>query len=728
MATAILQSDVELMLLVRESDGAAFEELFRRHRLSLTAFFRKLCREADFAEDLFQETFLRLWTARERYEPTAKFASYLYTVARNVWYNERGRRARRPAEASGEAPPGQDRLSALELARADERQLPEAVLEARELRRRLDECLDGIDEKLRTVFVLSHFGGLKYAQISQQLHVPVGTVKYRLDEAFARAEEYATRELEAWAGGEPNEVGHLRLWLRRAGLMLDSGVSLLQTLEVSVEGDVPERLREAVLFVGEAVRSGSTLSAALAEHVDVFPPTVRGMVRAGERSGTLDEVALQTAEHLHAGVPLPAAGKGSAKTTSVGEPAPDADGAGAWEAAIRRLDEMLLAALDAGATDLPLQPGRSESRARMRVDGVLRAAGVISSTDHLRYVNWLKARAGLALPRRAEPNRGAARLRLGQHDRRCRVSTYPTLYGEAVALRFHRAVDPAVEALEQPDALAPLGLRADQAAIVDLLLRQPNGILLVAGPAGSGRTTMLHCLARAVAGRGAAVFAVEEAVEAELPGIRQVKLEPELGLDIVNALRAANRQDPALLVLGVPPDEGAWPLVVEMANTGHYVMLPWQAQDAAAALLEATRAIGDPVLAAGTLVGATAQRLVRRPCPACAAERELTDLERDQVPAGHPLLQSPRTVESRGCEECGYSGTAGRYAIFETARVEGHVRRQMSGDSTGEALRLRLREAGVSSLRWEALLRVAAQQLTVTEALRATPADGAGTV
>ncbi|NDK16964.1 MAG: hypothetical protein GW911_33480, partial [Armatimonadetes bacterium] len=86
------------------------------------------------------------------------------------------------------------------------------------------------------------------------------------------------------------------------------------------------------------------------------------------------------------------------------------------------------------------------------------------------------------------------------------------------------------------------------------------------------------------------------------------------------------------------------------------------------------------------------------------------------------------TVESRGCEECGYSGTAGRYAIFETARVEGHVRRQMSGDSTGEALRLRLREAGVSSLRWEALLRVAAQQLTVTEALRATPADGAGTV
>jgi RNA polymerase sigma-70 factor (ECF subfamily) len=183
MSTAVLQSDVELMLLVRESDAAAFEELLRRHRQSLTAFFRKLCRDADFAEDLFQETFLRIWTSRERYEPTARFASYLYTVARNVWANERERRGRRPAEVGAEASSDPGRPSALELARADERQLPQAVLEERERRRRFDRCLDRLDERLQLVFVLSQFGGLKYADIARQLGIPVGTVKYRMFQA-----------------------------------------------------------------------------------------------------------------------------------------------------------------------------------------------------------------------------------------------------------------------------------------------------------------------------------------------------------------------------------------------------------------------------------------------------------------------------------------------------------------------------------------------------------------
>jgi len=162
--------------------------------------------------------------------------------------------------------------------------------------------------------------------------------------------------------------------------------------------------------------------------------------------------------------------------------------------------------------------------------------------------------------------------------------------------------------------------------------------------------------------------------------------------------------------------------------TGHYLMLPWQAGDAPTALAEVARALGDPSVAVGTLVGVLAQRLVRSPCPTCATERDLTELELRQVPAEHPLLQSPRTVESPGCAACAKTGVCGRSALFEVAPVTETVRRALAEGAAAALLRRRIREAGVRSLRWEALLRVAAQQLTVTEALRATPADEAGTV
>ncbi len=174
------EADVDLMLLVRDGDTAAFAALMERFRPRLTGFFRSLGAGPETAEDLLQETFIRLWQARARYRPLARFSTYLMEIARNLWLNERDRIGRRPSEQTpgpGGAP------DALDLARADAATEPEEAALARERRRRILDAVDALPPKQRLVFVLSHFEGMRYREIAAALGIPEGTVKYRMHEA-----------------------------------------------------------------------------------------------------------------------------------------------------------------------------------------------------------------------------------------------------------------------------------------------------------------------------------------------------------------------------------------------------------------------------------------------------------------------------------------------------------------------------------------------------------------
>ena len=184
-----LESDLELMLRVREDDREAFAELMRRYRPRLVAFFRGLSRDADLAEDLFQETFIRLWRARARYLPTAKFSTYLLEIAKNLWLSERERWKRRQATQSLDDPDAVERPDALRLATAEVGELPEEALLRRERERQVRAAIDALPPHLGLVFVLSEVEGYKYREIAAMLGIAEGTVKWRMFEATRRLRE-----------------------------------------------------------------------------------------------------------------------------------------------------------------------------------------------------------------------------------------------------------------------------------------------------------------------------------------------------------------------------------------------------------------------------------------------------------------------------------------------------------------------------------------------------------
>lgn len=184
-----MDSDHEPMRRIREEDNEAFAELIRRYQAELRWFFTHLSQDPTLAEDLTQETFICLWQARERYEPTGKFVAYLFRIAKNLWFNERDKRLRRPATESWEEATANGQLDALEFARADLSAQPEEVLLARERQRRIRAAIDALPVKLQLVFVLGHLQGHKYREIAEMLHIPVGTVKYRMFEAVRRLRE-----------------------------------------------------------------------------------------------------------------------------------------------------------------------------------------------------------------------------------------------------------------------------------------------------------------------------------------------------------------------------------------------------------------------------------------------------------------------------------------------------------------------------------------------------------
>lgn len=182
------EGDVELMLLVQQDDAAAFAELMRRYRDRITGFFRGLSQDDGLSEDLFQETFIRLWSARKRYEPRARFSTYLLEIAKNLWLSERQRWKRR-AELQSLDERDDDHPDVLSVIAADLREIPEEVLLRKERERQIRDAVNDLPLSLAAVFILSHSEGFKYREIAVMLGIAEGTVKWRMSQAVRKLRE-----------------------------------------------------------------------------------------------------------------------------------------------------------------------------------------------------------------------------------------------------------------------------------------------------------------------------------------------------------------------------------------------------------------------------------------------------------------------------------------------------------------------------------------------------------
>jgi general secretion pathway protein E len=380
---------------------------------------------------------------------------------------------------------------------------------------------------------------------------------------------------------------------------------------------------------------------------------------------------------------------------------------------VRFVNLLIREAHEAAASDIHLEATREGLRVRLRIDGVLSELPGPPRALQAAVVSRIKLLAELDIAERRQPQDGRIRVRLESRELDLRVSTVPTLYGESVVLRL-------LDHGGRPVALDELGMAPDLHEAFRRLAGKPHGILLATGPTGSGKTTTIYAALGLRHPTREKVITVEDPVEYHLPDVTQVPVHHKTGLGFAAVLRSILRQDPDVVMVGEMRDQETAGIAIQAAMTGHLVLSTLHTQDAAGALTRLADLKVEPYMIAATVEGVLAQRLVRRICPDCR-ERYRPDAAAVALLAGRPVggLQLER---GRGCATCRETGYRGRTGIFELLVIDEDLRAGLATSFDPVALRQRLRDQGMRSLRDDAWVKVQAGVTTVEEVLRVVDA------
>lgn len=351
---------------------------------------------------------------------------------------------------------------------------------------------------------------------------------------------------------------------------------------------------------------------------------------------------------------------------------------------VRLVSGLISDAVEKGASDIHIEPGLREAVVRQRVDGVLRETGRLGASEAVAVISRIKVLSDLDIAEHRRPQDGATRLPVAGRNIDLRVSVVPTDHGESLAVRL---LDPRAGLR----ALDDLGFSAELAQMLAVALDRPNGLVLVTGPTGSGKTTTLYAGLRRLAGGDRKILTIEDPIEYRLPGVSQSQVNPAIGLDFSEALRSFLRHDPDVIMVGEIRDAKTARTAVQAALTGHLVLSTLHTNDAPGAVVRLIDMGIEPFLVASTLAGAFAQRLVRTRCAACAGS---------------------------GCANCGDSGLAGRAVVGEGFLVDDGLRALIREGAGTEALRTALFDRGWTSLADDARAKARAGLTTLEEAER----------
>lgn len=399
------------------------------------------------------------------------------------------------------------------------------------------------------------------------------------------------------------------------------------------------------------------------------------------------------------------------------EEEPEVEEAGSDQPVIRLVTSLLDDAVTSRASDIHVEPHVDGVRVRLRVDGILREAMELPRPLGRQMTSRLKIMASLDIAERRLPQDGRATTTVSGSPVDLRVSTMPTLYGETVVLRVLPQGTDMV-------SLDELGLSERSRTLLKDALVRPQGLVLVTGPTGSGKTTTLYAGLAEVADPTRNVLTLEDPVEVQLPGVNQTQVEPRIGLTFARGLRHVLRQDPDVVLVGEIRDQETAQLAVEASFTGHLVLATLHTNDAPSAVARLVDLGADAFLIASSLQLVLAQRLARRVCQACAVEDHPDEalLQRLGPPPGgadgHP---PPRFQQGTGCRVCEGAGSVGRVALVELLTVSPALRELIVERASERALSTQARKDGLIQLREDAASRVWAGEITAAEAVRVTP-------
>lgn len=376
-------------------------------------------------------------------------------------------------------------------------------------------------------------------------------------------------------------------------------------------------------------------------------------------------------------------------------------------------------AFDQRASDIHIEPHRDQSVVRMRIDGVLHTVNVLPKVVHPAIVSRLKTLSRLDIAEKRRPQDGRIKTARGDREVEIRVSTMSVAFGEKVVLRIF---DPEVVLRD----LSDLGLFDRQLDVVETFIRRPNGLVLVTGPTGSGKTTTLYSALRAIASPQVNVTSIEDPIEIVVDQFNQVEVQTKIGITFADSLRHILRQDPDVIMVGEVRDVETANIAIQASLTGHLVLATLHTNDSASAITRLLELGVDPFLLSSTLVGVVAQRLVRLICPACRVETFLTTdqmsllgLDVDQLAAQG---ESPQLMVAigEGCVKCRNTGLFGRSGVFEVLEVDDKARKLIVGGTSAKEIMKQARQDGLLTLR-EASIRKMAKGLTsFDEVLRVT--------
>ena len=384
---------------------------------------------------------------------------------------------------------------------------------------------------------------------------------------------------------------------------------------------------------------------------------------------------------------------------------------------IRLVQQTLTEAFRLKASDIHIEPLETSVRIRYRLDGKLVQVDTHPKKLLPAIIARLKVMSGsMSIAEKRLPQDGRIQLKMGDKEVDLRVSSVPSNHGESIVMRI---LDKTALLLGLPE----LGFFSDDQSQFETLLKLPDGIILVTGPTGSGKTTTLYACLNVINRPDKKIITVEDPVEYELPGINQVMVKSEIGMTFAAALRAMLRQAPNIIMIGEIRDAETANIAINASLTGHLVFSTLHTNDAPSAVARLADIGVKPFLIASAVRSILAQRLVRKLCPVCKAPAELTDKEMRALHLDASRVTQASIFGPVGCQKCRGNGYRGRMGIFELFNIDDEVRGMINEGLTTSQLRRRARELGMRTLREDGIRKVLSGLTSGSEVVHATMGD-----
>ncbi len=383
---------------------------------------------------------------------------------------------------------------------------------------------------------------------------------------------------------------------------------------------------------------------------------------------------------------------------------------------IRLVNQLIVDAFKLRASDIHLEPLEKRFRLRYRIDGVMQEMKAPPKRLQSAIIARLKIQSNMVISEHRIPQDGRIQSKVGSKLIDLRVSCLPTNHGESIVMRI---LDKEGLKLGLPE----LGFFADDQATFERLIAMPDGILLVTGPTGSGKTTTLYSCLHYINRPDKKIITVEDPVEYVLAGINQVQVSEQVGLTFATALRAILRQAPNVVMIGEIRDLETASIAINASLTGHLVFSTLHTNDAPGAVARLVDIGVKPFLVASSTRCLMAQRLVRKICKKCTAPYVPTDAEMRALGITPDMLKGATLMKGLGCNNCNNTGNRGRFGVFEIFVIDDEGRKLIYDRAPTSVLRARAREMGMRTLREDGVRKILAGLTTPEEVIRSTVGD-----